>query len=217
MQYVAAPYHFAPDYTNLASNPTTALGSMRSLIPIPTTTRIPGAFSSLHSHLLEALLSTFQDLRAATARLDAMTAVSRLVTARSTWWKRHQGIEFFLWLGRFGVGQLSVAHFFPISEEDHDSWNVDEKVSMDTFASVSQPQPLPRLDTIVDIIKCVCTLQHGFILYGSELLMNFIRRAVEFLEGVKTYLPGTLRLPSHVHIILAWTDQCFNDLFSACH
>ena len=47
--------------------------------------------------------------------------------------------------------------------------------------------------------------------------MDFTRKAVEFLEGVETYLPGNLRQPRHVSRILTWTDQCFNDLFSSCH
>jgi hypothetical protein len=153
----------------------------------------------------------------ATARLDAMTAVSRLVTTRSTRWKRHPGIAVYLWMGRFGIGQLSVAHFMPLSEEDHDSWNVDGKIPLDTFVSVSPPQPPPRLQSIADIIKCVRTLHHHFLLYGSDLLIDFTKRAVEFLEGVETYLPGTLRLSHHVARILSWTDQCFNDLFLACH
>ena len=55
------------------------------------------------------------------------------------------------------------------------------------------------------------------MLHGSNLLIEFTRHAVEFLEGVETYLPSSLRQPQHVARILNWTDQCFNDLFSACH
>ena len=154
---------------------------------------------------------------AATAKLDAMTAVSRLVTARTTRWKRHPGIAVYLWMGRFGTGQLSVAHFLPLSEEEHDAWNAEGKVSVDIFADVSPPQPPPRLQAVADIIKCVHTLQNHFKLYGSDLLINFTVGAVEFLEGVDTYLPMVLNQPHHVTRILSWVDQCFNDLFCACH
>jgi hypothetical protein len=100
-------------------------------------------------------------------------------------------------MGQFGIVQLSVAHFPPLSEEEHDYWNIDGKVSRDTFAGVSPPQPPPRLHSIADIIKCVRTLQHHFLLYGSDLLMDFTKRAIDFLEGVETYLSGTLRLLPH--------------------
>ena len=45
----------------------------------------------------------------------------------------------------------------------------------------------------------------------------FTRNAVEFLEGVESYLPSGLCLPHHIRRILAWVDHCFNELFSACN
>ena len=246
LPYAAAPYRIAPDLTLFPPNSSAHVGPMQSSPPLPSSAPISApvmgpvphsldtllastrGHSAAHLHLLYDKKKAFNPplvargfnllwSNAATMRLDAMTAVSRLVTTRSTRWKRHPGIAAYLWMGRFGIGQLSVAHFVPLSEEDHDSWNMDGKVSLDSFAGVSPPQPPPRLDSIADIIKCVCTLHHHFLLYGYDLLIDFTRRAVEFLEGVETYLPGTLRLSPHIARILTWTDQFFNDLVLACH
>ena len=245
LPYVAAPYRFAPDLSLIPPNSSAHVGPMKSSIPLPTSAPDTALPPGSAPHSLDVMLASVQSQNAAhlhllydkkkafnpplvarginllwsnatTARLDAMTAVSRLVTTRATRWKRHPGVATYLWMGRFGIGQLSVAHFIPLSEEEHDAWNADGKISLDTFAKVSPPQPPPRLHSIADIIKCVRTLHHHFLLYGSELLIDFTRRAVEFLEGVETYLPGTLRLSHHISRILTWTDQCFNDLFLAC-
>ena len=153
----------------------------------------------------------------ATARLDPTTAVSRLITSRSTRWKRHPGIAVYLWMGRFGPGQLSIAHFFPLSEEEQEAWNENGRVAMDTFVKIFPPQPPPILSSIADIIKCVRALKHHFLVYGSDLLISFTRNAVEFLEGAETYLPTTLCLPHHIRRLSSWVDQCFRDLFCACH
>ncbi|KDO17940.1 hypothetical protein SPRG_16652 [Saprolegnia parasitica CBS 223.65] len=106
----------------------------------------------------------------------------------------------------FGAGNLSIAHFLPMSDEAIDKLLTASATNMINFG-VNAPLPRASMVTsIEDLEASVVNLQRFYATYGSFVSQSFVAQVYSFVNTARFTMCFSA---GHLKALVKWVDLCF--------